>query len=331
MTPSPLRRAALALALAAAFSPALAQSTTAAATPGWPSKPVKLVVGFPGGSSPDLVARTLAEPLAKALGQPVIVENKVGAGGNIAADAVAKATDDHTLGIMINGNLTIARLINPRINYDPLKDLAPISLIATAPLALAAPANAPGATAQEFFAAARASGDRWNYGTPGVGTVAHIGMELLKNKAGINPVHVPYPGNPQVINAIIGGQIQLSLLPPAMAAAQARAGKLRVIGVTSSGRSTLVPEYPSLAEAGVKDFNLEIWNAVAAPRSLPQPVAARLLALFSEIARSPEVRAKLFQQGWQVKGTTAEGLANRIQTDTRALGAVITSQGIKAE
>lgn len=334
MTPFPLRRAALVLTLAAACGPALSQSAAALlapATPGWPSKPVKLVVGFPAGSSPDLVARTLAEPLSQSLGQPVIVENKVGAGGNIAADAVAKATDDHTLGVMINGNLTIARLINPRINYDPLKDLAPISLIATAPLALAAPANAPGATAQEFFAAARASGDRWNYGTPGVGTVAHIGMELLKNKAGINPVHVPYPGNPQVINAIIGGQIQLSLLPPAMAAAQARAGKLRVIGVTSSGRSTLVPEYPSLAEAGVKDFNLEIWNAVAAPRSLPQPVAARLSALFSEIARSPEVRAKLFQQGWQVKGTTAEGLANRIQTDTRALGAVITSQGIEAE
>jgi tripartite-type tricarboxylate transporter receptor subunit TctC len=292
---------------------------------------VKLVVGFPGGSSPDLVARTLAEPLAKALGQPVIVENKVGAGGNIAADAVAKATDDHTLGVMINGNLTIARLINPKINYDPLKDLAPISLIATAPLALAAPANAPGTTAQEFFAAARASGDRWSYGTPGVGTVAHIGMELLKAKVGINPVHVPYPGNPQVINAIIGGQIQLALLPPAMAAAQARAGKLRVLGVTSSGRSTLVPDYPSLAEAGVKDFNLEIWNAVAAPRTLPKPVVARLSALFSDIARSPEVRDKLFQQGWQVTGTTAEGLAKRIQTDARVLGAVINSQKIKAE
>ncbi len=144
-------------------------------------------------------------------------------------------------------------------------------------------------------------------------------------------MHVPYPGNPQVINAIIGGQIQLALLPPAMAAAQARAGKLRVIGITSSGRSTLVPEYPSLAEAGVKDFNLEIWNAVAAPRSLPRPVVARLSALFSEIARSPDVRAKLFQQGWQVTGTTAEGLAQRIQTDARVLGAVIRSQGIKAE
>lgn len=321
--------ATLSIAACALSTGAMAQK--ASKTEVWPSKPLRIIVGFPGGSSPDLTARAFAEPLSKALGQPVIVENKVGAGGNIAADAVAKATDDHTLGIMINGNLTIARLINPRINYDPLKDLTPISLIATAPLALAAPANAPGATAQEFFAAARASGDRWNYGTPGVGTVAHIGMELLKNKAGINPVHVPYPGNPQVINAIIGGQIQLSLLPPAMAAAQARAGKLRVIGVTSSGRSTLVPEYPSLAEAGVKDFNLEIWNAVAAPRSLPPTVAARLSALFSEIARSPEVRAKLFQQGWQVTGTTAEGLANRIQTDTRVLGAVITSQGIKAE
>ena len=132
MTPFPLRRAALVLTLAAACGPALSQSAAALlapATPGWPSKPVKLVVGFPAGSSPDLVARTLAEPLSQSLGQPVIVENKVGAGGNIAADAVAKATDDHTLGVMINGNLTIARLVNPKINYDPLKDLAPISLI----------------------------------------------------------------------------------------------------------------------------------------------------------------------------------------------------------
>ncbi len=329
MPPCSVRRATLVLALAAACGAASAQ--TAPATPGWPSKPLKIVVGFPGGSSPDLVARTLAEPLAKALGQPVIVENKVGAGGNIAADAVARATDDHTIGVMINGNMTIAKLINPKLSYDPLKDLAPISLVGTAPLALAAPANAPGATAQEFLAAARSSGDQWSYGTPGVGTVAHIGMELLKGQTGMQPVHVPYPGNPQVINAIIGGQIQLALLPPAMAAAQARAGKLRVIGVTSASRSTLVPEYPSLAEAGVKDFNLEIWNAVAAPRSLPQPVVARLSALFSEIARSPDVRAKLFQQGWQVTGTTAEGLARRVQSDAQVLGGVIKARSITAE
>ncbi|HCE27898.1 MAG TPA: receptor [Comamonadaceae bacterium] len=327
MPTRPLRRATLVLALAALCDSAFAQAPTA----GWPSKPLKIIVGFPGGSSPDLVARTLAEPLALALGQPVVVENKVGAGGNIAAQAVASATDGHTIGVMINGNMTIARILNPKVAYDPLKDLAPISLIGTAPLALTAPAQAPGATAQEFLAAARASGDRWSYGTPGVGTVAHIGMELLKTKARLQPVHVPYPGNPQVINALMSGQIQLALLPPAMAAAQARAGKLRVIGLTSSNRSTLVPEFPSLAEGGVKDFHLEIWNAAAAPRSMPAPVVARLSGLLSEIARSPEVRAKLFAQGWQVAGTSAEGLANRIAADTQLLGGVIRSVGITAE
>ena len=336
MFPCPLRRAALALALSAACgvvaaAPAAAGDSGAASTLGWPAKPLKIIVGFPGGSSPDLVARTLAEPLSQRLGQPVIVENKVGAGGNIGADAVSRATDDHTIGVMINGNLTIAKLINPKLPFDPLKDLVPISLVGTAPLALTAPADAPGATAQEFLAAARSAGDRWSYGTPGVGTVAHIGMELLKGQTGLQPVHVPYPGNPQVINAILGGQIQLALLPPAMAAAQARAGKLRVVGVTSANRSTLVPEYPSMAEAGVKDFNLEIWNAVAAPRSMPAPVVARLSTLLSEIARTPEVRAKLFQQGWQVTGTTAEGLALRIRSDTQLLGNVIRERGITAD
>ncbi len=318
--------ASAACAAAAACAPALAAEPAP-----WPTRPVKLIVGFPGGSSPDLVARTLAEPLGKLLGQPVVVENKVGAGGNIGAEAVAHATDDHTLGLMINGNMTIAKLINPKATYDPLKDLQPVSLIATAPLALAASANAPGATAAEFFAAARASGDKWSYGSPGIGTVAHIGMELLKSRAHIAPVHIPYPGNPQVINGIIGEQIQLALLPPAMAAAQARAGKLRVIGVTSASRSSLVPEYPSLAEAGIANYQMEIWNAVAAPRSMPQPLVQRLGAMFSEIARSPDIRAKLFAQGWQVAGTSSEGLANRIRTDAQVMGDIIRSQKITAQ
>jgi len=308
-----------------------AQAQKAPETPGWPSKPVKILVGFPAGTSPDLVARTLAEPLGKALGQPVIVENRPGAGGNIAADLVAKATDGHTIGVMINGNLTIAKLLNPKTPYDPAKDLKPISLIGTAPLVLAAPANAPGNNAAEFLAAARASGNTWSYGSPGVGTVGHIGMELLKARAGMAPVHVPYPGYPQVVTAMVGGQIQLSMLPPGLAQAQARAGKVKVLGVTSSGRSTLAPDVPSLAEAGVKNFQLEIWNGVAGPASLPQPVVDRLGDLFSEIARSPEVRQRLFQQGWQVAGTSAEGLATRIKTDTAVLGKIIADRAIKAE
>jgi len=331
-----MRRTILALALAAIASTGAAQQAGKAATSKavapWPTKPVRLLVGFPGGSTPDLVARTIAEPLSRALGQPVVVENRPGAGGNIAADVVAKATDNHTIGVMINGNMTIAKLLNPATPFDPQKDLAPISLIATAPLLLTAPANAPGNTAQEFFLAARNAGNKWSYGTPGIGTVGHIGMELLKTKTNIDPVHIPYPGNPQVINAMISGQIHLSLLPPGLAAAQIRAGKLKAIGVTSSGRSPLVPEYPSLDEGGVtRGFQLEIWTAAAAPQSMPKPIVAKLSALIGGIARSPEVRQKLFQQGWQVAGTSAEGLANRVKADTTLLGGVIAMRGIKAQ
>lgn len=330
------RRSLVLLALAAATGSVLAQKTPAAApaaapAPKWPTKPVRIVVGFPAGSTPDLVARTIAEPLSKELGQPVLVENKVGAGGNIAADMVAKANDDHTIGVMINGNMTIARLLNPAVPYDPLKDLQPISLIGTAPLLLAAPASAPFQSAQEFFLSARNGGTKWSYGSPGVGTVGHIGMELLKTKTNMDPVHVPYPGNPQVIQALMTNQIQLALLPPGLATAQIKAGKLKAVGVTSQARSPLVPEYPSLQEQGVLGFQLEIWTAAAAPKSLPKPIVEKLSTLVSRIARSPEVRGKLFQQGWQTAGTTSEGLANRIKQDTAVLGGVIMMRGIKAE
>ena len=324
-----LTLATLSIAACALSTGAMAQK--APQTAAWPSKPLRIIVGFPGGSSPDLTARAFAEPLSKALGQPVIVENKVGAAGNIAADAVARATDDHTIGLMINGNMTIAKLLNPKLSYDPLKDLQPLSLLGVSPLVLTAPANAPGNNASEFLQAARAAGDRWNYGTPGMGTVGHLGMELFKSQAKMAPVHVPYPGYPQVATAMIAGDLHLSLLPPALANAQIKAGKLKAIGVTASVRSPLAPEIPSLSEAGVKNFNLEIWNAVAAPNSLPPAAAAQLARLFSEIARSPEMRQKMFQQGWTVVGTTAEGLRLRVKSDTALLGGIIASQGIKID
>jgi tripartite-type tricarboxylate transporter receptor subunit TctC len=331
------RRRLVLLALAAATGSALAQKTStapaakSAAVQNWPTKPVRILVGFPAGSTPDLVARTIAEPLAKELGQPVLVENKVGAGGNIAADQIARATDDHTIGVMINGNMTIAKLLNPAVPYDPLKDFQPISLIGTAPLMLAAPATATFSNAQEFFLAARNGGGKWSYGSPGIGTVGHIGMELLKTKTNMDPVHVPYPGNPQVIQALITNQIQLALLPPGLAAPQVKAGKLKAVGVTSNARSPLVPEFPSLAEQGVLGFQLEIWTAAAAPKSMPKPIVDKLSNMVSRIARSPEVRSKLFQQGWQTAGTNAEGLANRIKQDTAILGGVIMMRGIKAQ
>ena len=318
-----------AIATAAAFALSLSAPLASAQT-SWPNRPLKIIVGFPAGSTPDLMARALAEPLQQALGQPVVVENKPGAGGNIAADQVARATDDHTIGLMINGNLTIARILNPATPYDPLKDLTPVSLIATSPLVLTVPASSATSGAA-FFEAARQSGDRWNYGTPGVGTVAHLGMELLKARAGIAPVHVPYPGNPQVITALLGGQIQMSLLPPGLAMPQVRAGKLKAIGVTSAGRSSVVPEVPSLAEAGIKDLQLEIWNAVAAPNSLPKVHVNRLAALLAEIVRRPEMRQKILAQGWQVAGTSPEGLANRIRKDTASMADVIRRNNIQPQ
>ena len=314
----------LASALAAPLLPALAHAKT-----DWPSQPVHLLVGFPAGSSPDLTARALAEPMEKALGQPVIVDNKVGAGGNIAAQALAQARDGHTLSVMINGNMTIAKLLNPSVRYDPLKDLAPVSLIGVAPLVLVAPAGAP--SGQAFLDAARAAGSKWNYGSPGVGTVGHLGMELLKNRAQLAPQHVPYAGYPQVFNALVAGDLQLSMLPPALALAQIAAGKLQGIGVTSAARSPLVPGLPSLRELGIAGMDLEIWNSMAAPASMPAAHIARVSQLVSAIVRAPDMRRKLAQQGWQAVGSSPEGLRNRIAADVASLGAIIRAQGITAQ
>ena len=320
------RRSLLAVALTAACCGA---TTGAFAADNWPSKPLHLIVGFPAGSSPDLTARALAEPLEKALGQTIIVENKVGAGGNIAGEYVAKANDGHTFSVMINGNMTIAKLLNPTVRYDPLTDLQPVSLIGVAPLVLVAPANAPEGKA--FFDAAVAAGSKWSYGSPGVGTVGHLGMELLKSRSKIKPEHIPYPGYPQVFNAIQGGDPQLSMLPPALAMAQIQAGKLRGVAVTSAARSPLAPGLPSLKELGVGNYDLEIWNAVAAPKSMPKAHVDKLAAAVSDIVRTPEMRAKLSLQGWQAVGSSPEGLQNRIQADVKALGTIIREQNIRAQ
>ncbi|MBB6577360.1 tripartite-type tricarboxylate transporter receptor subunit TctC [Comamonas odontotermitis] len=317
------RRSLLTAALAASC-----MATSAFAADNWPSKPLHLIVGFPAGSSPDLTARALAEPLEKALGQTIIVENKVGAGGNIAGEYVAKA-DDHTFSVMINGNMTIAKLLNPAVRYNPLTDLQPVSLIGVAPLVLVAPASAPEGKA--FFDAAAKAGSKWSYGSPGVGTVGHLGMELLKSRSKLKPEHIPYAGYPQVFNGIQGGDLQLSMLPPALAMAQIQAGKLRGIGVTSAARSPLAPGLPSLKELGVNNYDLEIWNAVAAPKSMAKAHVERLAAAVGEIVRSPEMRARLAAQGWQAVGSSPEGLTNRIDADVKALGTIIKEQNIRAQ
>jgi tripartite-type tricarboxylate transporter receptor subunit TctC len=295
----------------------------------WPTKPVRLVVGFPGGSTPDIAARTIAEPLAKALGQPIVVDNKPGASGNIAADQVAKANDDHTLGVVINGNLTSSKMLYPKLPYDPGKDFTYLSLLTTAPLVLVAQNSLPSGAA--FFDAGRRSGDQWSYGSVGVGSVGHLGMELLKSRVpGMKAVHVPYQGNPQVMTDLIGNQIQMALIPPGIAMPQVKAGKVKAIGLTS-GRSTLVPELQPLADAGVKDFSLEVWTALVGPANLSKQAQERITRELAVVMKSPEVRQKLFEQGWQAVGTSPDGMRTRVREEAAVMTKIISTQGIKIQ
>ena len=301
----------------------------------WPSKPVKIMVGFPGGSTPDIAARALAETLAKTWGQAVVVENKPGASGNVAADLVAKSNDDHTLGVVINGNLTSAKLLNPKLPYDPGKDFSLISLLATAPLVLVTPADQPQGAA--FVAAARAAGDKWSYGSVGIGSVGHLGMEVVKaamsGGAGVGStqaVHVPYNGNPAVLTAMLGGQIQMALVPPGLALAQVKAGKLHAIGVTGP-RSALAADVPPLADAGVKMLPLEVWTALVGPAGMSKAAQDRLARDVPSAVREADTRQRLYTGGWEAQGSSGEALAARVRDEARILGDIITSRGIKLE
>jgi len=314
------------------FAPgAWSQPKPAAGEAAWPTKPVRILVGFPAGASPDLAARAIAEPLAKILRQPVTVENKPGSSGNLVADQVAKATDDHTIGALINGNLTIAKLLNPAIPFDPEKDFAPVGMVGTAPLVLAVSGNAPGKTPADLLLWARNLGTGGKYGTPGVGTVGHLGMELLKSRAAITAQHKPYTGNPQVIAGLLGGEIQLALLPPGLALPHLKSGKLKAIGVTSPERSPLASELPTIRDADVRGADLEIWTALAAPAGMNKNAVARLSAALSEVTSMPDVAQALLKTGWQAQPGTPEALARRMRADTARLGGVIIMKGIHSE
>jgi tripartite-type tricarboxylate transporter receptor subunit TctC len=322
--PTTRRTLLAALAAAGLTGPVHAQSADA-----WPRRTVKILVGFPGGSTPDLAARVLAEVLAKAWGQAVVVENRPGASGNLAANAVAQANDDHTLGVVINGNLTSARLLNPKLPFNPAKDFSYLSLLATAPLALVTPANLP--AGNEFFLAARNAGNQWSYGSVGIGSVGHLGMEYIKSRAGnFDAVHVPYNGNPAVINALLGGQIHLALMPPGIALPHVKSGKLRAIGL-AGGRSTLAPDVPPLADAGVRMNDLEVWVALVGPAGLSRAAQDRIAVDVPSIVRQPETRQRLFNAGWAAQGGNGEALRSRVKSETNILGGIIMTRGIKVE
>lgn len=322
-----LRGAALlpfAIALPAAMS-------SAALAQAWPTKPIRMIVGYPSGSSPDVQARLLAEPLSRALGQPVVVDNKPGASGNIGADLIAKANDGHTIGVIGNGPLTSSKFLYAKLPYDPLKDFAPIALIGSAPLVWAVAKSPSSSAADSYIRQARAEGDKMAYGSVGPGSGGHLGMELLKSALSINPLHVPFNGGPPILNAMMGGQVHMTLLPSSTVMPLVQAGKLDAIAVTSAKRSPLAPTLPSMDEVGAKGLNIEVWNAVMAPVGMPASSQARLAAELEKIIGSREMRQKLFLQGWRVDETNPKALAARIQKDTATYKAVIDRNGIRID
>jgi tripartite-type tricarboxylate transporter receptor subunit TctC len=318
--------------LRAALAGCLAVLPLLAGAQAWPAKPVRFVVGYPPGSSPDVQARLIAEPLAKALGQPVVVDNKPGAGGNIGADLIAKAQDDHTIGIVGNGPLTSAKFLYPHLPYDPQKDFAPLALVGAAPLVWVAPRSAAGSgSARDFIRQVKTASQPPAYGSTGLGAGTHLGMEVLREKLGFEALHVPYTGGPAILNAMLGGQLQMALLPASTVAPMVQSGRVVALASTSARRTPLAPDLPALEELGVQGVNIEVWNAVVGPARLSAPARTRLATELARIIDSREMRQKLLVQGWKVDDASPGALARRIQDDTALYGAIISRKGIKLE
>jgi tripartite-type tricarboxylate transporter receptor subunit TctC len=328
MEPNPMQRRVFLHATAAAATtlalPSFAQA--------WPSHPIKLVVPFPPGSSPDIIGRLLAEPLGQALGQTVIVDNKPGAGGNVGTGAVAKAEGDgYTFLFTIQGPLVTAPLLSANLNYDPGKDLAPVTLVATSPNVLVVDPKLGANTLADFVRVAKEKAGQLNYGSVGNGSAAHLAMELFKTRAGLDIVHVPYQGFPQVVNAILAGQVQAGFMVPGIAMGQVRAGKLKALGVTTLGRSGSLPEVPSFVEQGYAGFEAISWQAVLAPAGTPKPIIERVSRELIRIIKSDEMRGKMLGQYFSAAGTTPEALAGLMKSERERWAKVIKAAGVKPE
>ena len=298
----------------------------------WPARPIKLVVPFPPGSSPDIIGRLVAEPLAAALGQPVVVDNKPGAGGNLGTGMVAKAEPDgYTLLFTIQGPLVTAPLLSKALPYDPARELAPVTLVATSPNLLVIDPKLGADTLADFVRIAKAQRGALNYGSVGNGSAAHLAMELFKSRAGIDLVHVPYQGFPQVVNAILAGQVQAGFMVPGIAMGQVRAGKLRGLAVSTLGRSSVLPEFATLAEQGYPGFEAISWQAVLAPAKTPAAIIERVSRELVRIVRSDELRAKMLSQYFSAAGTAPAALANLMGSERERWAKVIAAAGVKPE
>ncbi len=305
----------------------------AAAAEWQPAKPIHIVVPFAPGGQPDVVARALAAPLSQALGQPVIVDNRPGAGGNIAAEAVARsAPDGCTLLMGTNGPLAVSPALYKDLTYDPLKDLAPVTLVGTSPNLIAVNPSTGITTLKGLVDKAKAEPGKLNFASVGKGSISQLSMELLNSVAGIATVHIPYNGGAPAVTALIAGDVQLLSLNPTALIPQVAAGKARVVAQTSARRSPLIPDVPTVAESGYPGFEADVWMAVMAPAKTPADAIARLNMELVKIIRSAELRESLWKAQWIDPAGTAPGeVTSLLQRESAKWARVVKSANIAVE
>jgi tripartite-type tricarboxylate transporter receptor subunit TctC len=313
----------LALATSIAALPATAQS--------WPERPIKFIMAAPAGSSLDVLGRTIAEKLTARLGQPVVVENKPAAGGTVATAEVAKAAPDgYTMMIGFNGPLSFSPLLQ-KLPYDVQKDLAPVITTTSQPNVLAVNASLPIKTVAELVAYASANPGKLNYASVGNGSSSHLNMELFKQMAGIDAVHVPFNGSPPAVTATIQGETQMIFAVMQPLQAQIQAGKLRALAVTTAKRFPLLPDYPTIAESGYPGFEALAWNGVLVPAGTPKAIIARLNAEINAVLKEPDVVQKLHALGFDLIGGTPDEFGALIKGESDKWAPVIKKLGLKID
>ncbi len=307
--------------------PCLFAAALAFAQP-YPSKPVKVVIPLPAGSTPDIVGRTLAEKLQKAFGQPFVVDNRTGAGGNIGTEAVAKAAPDgYTLLVSINGPVAVNKYLYRNLPYDPDKELQPISLLASAPQMLVVTPKVPADTFKGFIDYVKRNPGRLSYGSVGAGSASHLTMELLKSEAGLFIVHIPYRGFPPAVTDMLGGNIDamFAIIPAVLP--QVKAGKMKALAVTALKRNPLAPDVPSVGELGYPHLESLAWIGLLAPAGTPAEIVARLSGETVKAMQAPETREALGKQGFDVVANSPEEFARWIRGESAKWAKVIRTSG----
>jgi tripartite-type tricarboxylate transporter receptor subunit TctC len=295
----------------------------------WPTRPIKFILPFPPGGGTDILGRQIAEKLGERLGQPVVTENRGGAGGNVGAEAAAHSAPDGYTIVLVAPSLAISPTLYSRLNYDAVKDLQPITLVATIPNVLITQPSL-GPTLKDFIATVKQKPGEYNFGSGGAGTSNHLGGELFNIVAGTKLVHVPYKGVNLAMQDVLAGRIHLVVIGLPAALPHIKSGRLRALAVISSHRLPAIPDVPTAAEAGLSNFDVTTWYGILTPSGTPRPIVERLNRELVAVMNSPDMKDRLAKQGTEVRTSTPEEFSAYIKSEIAKWGDVIRKAGLHA-